>query len=191
MKRFLKILGYIVLVITLIFGGILGYAIYDDYQSAQKREAEKQDLLRWKGSEGWQWHQEFDRIQSKKVDGRTVLRRIYPDENQQVWGYINQDGSLGSLSIWHVACEPGTKIVTDATYSDGETVFLRCHSDGERLSHQVVWTSGETDPYWSFDYGGFSISEDFGEWDFTELKRESAVSRAIKPQMAEEFLESD
>ena len=88
MKRFLKLLGCIVLVSTLIVGGILGYAIYDDYRDAQKREAEKQALLRWKDSEGWQWHQEFDRIQSKMVDGRTALRRIYPDENQQILAYM-------------------------------------------------------------------------------------------------------
>ena len=105
--------------------------------------------------------------------------------------YIKHDGTLGSLSIWHVDCEPGTEIKTDATYSDGEPVFLRCHDEGGRLIHQVSWTSGETDPYWSFDYGGFSISEDFSEWDFTELERESSILRATKPQMAGESSEDD
>jgi len=132
---------------------------------------------------GWWWHDEDRRIQKKFVndDKKTLLRRVYMDKNYLVGAQKEDDYSLSARIHFFVDCEPNTGINTGQKYSGGEDKVLECSEDGDYLSFGVSWDALKGAKFtWSFDFGGFSFSEDFREWDFELLDREVTLKKAQK-----------
>lgn len=177
LKLILKIVVALVLLVAIGIGGMIGY---DHYKSEQRKSAE---LSYPSGSTKWKWHDEYNRIQisTDPETGMSTLRKVKLSRNQVILAYKNPDYTLSSAVLFFTDCEPDTEIVISKTFSSGKPKKMLCGSKGDRLIYGVHWSVPKLSSTWAEDLDGFSVYEDFSNWDFSILDREITLSKA-KPR---------
>ncbi|GAG20103.1 unnamed protein product, partial [marine sediment metagenome] len=88
----------------------------------------------------------------------------------------NGGNRISAVAHFYIDCDFGTRIETSSTFSDGSPKYLSCEW-GEALTISVQWGENSV-PTWIEDFGGFSIYENFYDWDFTPLIKYLTLSKA-------------
>lgn len=129
---------------------------------------------------GWHVHQEEKDIEIKfnESRGRSVLRKVFGDGDHIVYAWKDDDYNLITQVTFLVDCEPGKKIDTGESYSDGEPMVLTCSSSGKRLRYATKWDGAASDVVLEEDFGGFFVYVNFWDWDFSALDREITLANA-------------
>lgn len=176
MNLFKKILkGLFALLLILIAGGV-SYYLYEENERNKRDEQE----LAYASKQKWEWHDKYDRIQIHKIEktNLSILRRVHIRDRYVVYARKNDDYSLSTMVKFVTPCKPSSEIETSEKFSDGTPKKLQCNEDGDSLNYTVSWNGKETDITWDENLGGFSVRENFANWDFSKLDQEITLSKS-------------
>lgn len=173
LKKIVK--GILVLALVLIIFG-MGYYFYEYYERTKRDEHE----LAYDSKHSWEWHDKYNRIQIRiiKEENRSALRKVHLKENYVVYALKNEDYSLSTMVKFITPCKPNSEIETTEKFSDGTPKKLKCNEDGDALNYSVSWNGENTDIIWDENLGGFSVRENFTNWDFSKLDQEITLSKS-------------
>ena len=166
---------------------------YEEWSAERERKAEEQRIERERNAKlnygpwgwlDWQYVNGGD-VQHVPRNGSMRLRKV-KSEGHVVHAWLDEDG-FNTYAYWKADCEQGTEIETSETYSDGSPVILRCQRHGGYtwLYKGSLWSDRDEPVWWSRDYDGFKVNEDFSEWDWTKAEQYATLQKA-KPADSQE-----
>jgi len=140
LAKIFKIIGVIVLLVTIVVGGLLAY---DSFESNKRKRAE----LAFAAKKNWHWYDEYDRIQIQYNDklGKSILRKVNMHDNYVVYAYKTGDYELVAMVKFIANCNPNTSIETSKKYSDGKPIILKCNEEGDALKYVATWEGKDID----------------------------------------------
>ncbi|PSV28949.1 MULTISPECIES: hypothetical protein [unclassified Photobacterium] len=173
--KFIRTLLKVTLVIILIsiLSGV-SYYFYNENEQRKKDEVE----LSYATDKDWVWHDLYERIQIREVDGKSILRKVNMNKGYVIHVYKNKDYSLSAFALFVTSCNANKEIETSAKFSDGTPKKLKCNEKGDGLLYSVKWNNSDTDFTWEENLGGFSLRENFTYWDFSKLDQEVTLAKA-------------
>lgn len=125
----------------------------------------------------WQYLNDGD-VQYSAGDSVMFLQKV-KSKDHVIAAYLDEDG-FNAFAFWKADCEEDTEIETSKSHADGLPKMLRCqrYGDSTWLVKGALWRDRDEPSFWTEDFDGFEVSEDFTLWDWTKAKQYATLQKA-------------